>query len=147
MKHRRQPVAREEDVRLLFEEVGLGHLIVETAAQVVEVLVSEQVNVGAELAFIHFGHLGRNHHDITCLIVPNYLGVQKHHVMMIPGRFHLHATVGYVENFLSKPLNSVWSPRSHTDRQVCQTALDSLDTGGRRLVSPVPSAMWSLQRR
>lgn len=53
-------MARQEDIWLLFEQVRLGHLMVKAAGRVVEVLVSEQVDVDAALAFIHFGNLGGN---------------------------------------------------------------------------------------
>lgn len=53
-------MARQENVWLLFEQVRLGHLMVEATGRVVEVLVSEQVDVDAALAFIHLGNLGRN---------------------------------------------------------------------------------------
>lgn len=45
---------------MLFEQVGLGHLVVEAAGLVVEVLVGEEVDVDAALGFIYLGHLGRN---------------------------------------------------------------------------------------
>lgn len=32
---------------------------------------------------------------------------------------YLHATVCGVEHFLSKPLDSIWSPGTNTDSQVC----------------------------
>lgn len=32
---------------------------------------------------------------------------------------YLHATICGVEHFVSKPLDSIWSPGSNTDSQVC----------------------------
>lgn len=53
-----RPVADQEDIWFLLEEVGLGHLVVEAAGRVEEVLVGEQVDTDAVLGFIHFGNLG-----------------------------------------------------------------------------------------
>lgn len=55
-----KPVARQENIWLLFEQVRLGHLMVEAASRVVEVLIGEQVNVDAALGFIHLGNLESN---------------------------------------------------------------------------------------
>lgn len=52
-----KPVARQENIWLLFEQVRLGHLVVEAAGGVVEVLVSEKVDVDAALGFIYLGDL------------------------------------------------------------------------------------------
>lgn len=50
-------MACQEDVWLLFEKVGLGHLVAEAAIRVVEVFVSKQVNIGTAFGFIHFCNL------------------------------------------------------------------------------------------
>lgn len=50
-------MARQENIRSLFEQVRLGHLMVEAAGRVVEVLVSEKVDVDATLGIICFGNL------------------------------------------------------------------------------------------
>lgn len=52
-------MAHQYDVRLLFEQVRLGDLLVEAASRVVEVLVGEQADVGAALGFVHFHNLER----------------------------------------------------------------------------------------
>lgn len=41
MENHQKPVAGQKDVGLLFEQVRLGHLMVEAAGRVVEVLVGE----------------------------------------------------------------------------------------------------------
>ena len=50
-------MARQENIWLLLEQVGLGHLVVEAAGRVVEVLVGEKVDVDAALGFIYLGNL------------------------------------------------------------------------------------------
>ncbi len=50
-------MARQENIGSLFEQVGLGHLMVKAAGRVVEILVGEKVDVGAALGFIYFGNL------------------------------------------------------------------------------------------
>lgn len=53
-------MARQENIWLLFEQVRLGHLMVEAAGRVVEVLVGKKVDVDAALGFIYLGNLGRD---------------------------------------------------------------------------------------
>lgn len=53
----------QENIWLLFEQVRLRHLIVEAAGCVVEVLISEQVDVDAALGFIHLRNLGGQQKD------------------------------------------------------------------------------------
>lgn len=52
-------MARQENIRSLFEQVGLSHLMVEAAGRVMEALVSEKVDVDAALGFVYLGNLGR----------------------------------------------------------------------------------------
>lgn len=53
-------MACQKNIWLLFEQVGLGHLMVEAAGWVVEVLVGEEVDVDTTLGFIHLSNLGVN---------------------------------------------------------------------------------------
>lgn len=53
-----KPVTRQKNIWLMFEQVRLGHLMVEAAGRVVEVLISEEVDVDTALGFIHLGNLG-----------------------------------------------------------------------------------------
>lgn len=50
-------MARQENVWSLFEQVRLGHLMVEAAGRVMEALISEKVDVDAALGFIYLGNL------------------------------------------------------------------------------------------
>lgn len=50
-------MAREENIWSLFEQVRLGHLMVEAAGRVVEALVGEKVDVDAALGFVYLGNL------------------------------------------------------------------------------------------
>lgn len=50
-------MARQENIRLLFEQVRLGNVMVEAAGRVVKVLVGEKVDVDAALAFIYLDDL------------------------------------------------------------------------------------------
>lgn len=52
-------MARQENIRLLSEQVRLAHLMVEAAGSVMEVLVGEEVDVSAALGVINLGNLGR----------------------------------------------------------------------------------------
>lgn len=56
----KKPVACQKNIWLLFKQVGLGHLMVEAAGWVVEVLVGEEVDVDTALGFIHLSNLGAN---------------------------------------------------------------------------------------
>lgn len=53
-------MARQENIWLLFEQVRLCHLMIETAGRVVEVLVGEKVDIDAALVFVYLGNLGGN---------------------------------------------------------------------------------------
>ena len=50
-------MARQENIWLMFEQVRLRHLMVEAAGRVMEVLIGEQVDVGAALVFVYLSHL------------------------------------------------------------------------------------------
>lgn len=55
----KKPVACQKNIWLLFEQVRLGHLMVEAAGWVMEVLVGEEVDIDTALGFIHLSNLGR----------------------------------------------------------------------------------------
>lgn len=50
-------MACQENIWSLFEQVGLGHLMVEAVGGVVEALVGKKVDVGAAFGFIYLGNL------------------------------------------------------------------------------------------
>lgn len=52
-------MACQENIRSLFEQVRLGHLMVEAAGRVVEVLVGEKVDINTALGFVYLGDLGK----------------------------------------------------------------------------------------
>lgn len=58
-KKQQEPVACQENIRSLFEQVRLGHLMIEAAGWVMEALVSEEVDIDAALGFIYLGNLGK----------------------------------------------------------------------------------------
>lgn len=51
-------MAGQECIWLLFEQVRLGHLMVQAAGWIVEVFVREQVDADAVLGFIYLDNLG-----------------------------------------------------------------------------------------
>ncbi len=50
-------MACQENIWPLFEQIRLGHLMVEAAGRVMEALVGEKVDVDAALGFIYFCNL------------------------------------------------------------------------------------------
>lgn len=58
-------MACQENIWLLFEEVGLGHLMVQAAGRLVEVLVRKKVDRDATSRVIDFGNLERGDGEVS----------------------------------------------------------------------------------
>lgn len=56
----KKPVTGQENIRLLTEKVRVRHLMVEAVGGIVEILISEEVNIDETLGFIHAGNLEGN---------------------------------------------------------------------------------------
>lgn len=58
-------MACQENIWLLFEEVGLGHLMVQAAGGLVEVLVRKKVDRDATSRVIDFSNLERGDGEVS----------------------------------------------------------------------------------
>lgn len=114
-------MACQENIWLLFEEAGLGHLMVQAAGRLVEVLVRKKVDRDATSHVIDFSNLERGDGEVSV----EACHLNKACIAVV----YLHATVCGVEHFISKPLDGFRSPGSNTGGEVCQAALHRLNPG------------------